>query len=75
MRLNLGSRSSLRISLGGGDGLGAKGGLEDETDVWGFSSETDLTDNSTREFDISSDWKVLLDQDSPVGLDQEERST
>lgn len=64
-----------RSSLDGRDGLGAKGGLEDESDVWGFSSDADMTENSTRELDISSDWDVLLVRVFTVALDQEERST
>lgn len=73
--LDVGSRSSWGISLGSRDGLGAKGGLEDESGVWACSSETDVVEKSTRELDISSDWNVPLFQDFTVGLDQEERST
>lgn len=74
--LKLGSRSSLGISLDGRVGLGGKGGLgEDGSDVWRFSSETDLIENSTRELDVSSDWNVLLDRGFTVELDQEWRST
>lgn len=64
-----------RSSLDGRDGLGAKEGLEDESDVWEFSAETDLAENSMREPDISSDWNVLLVRVFTVGLDQDERST
>lgn len=74
--LKLGSRSSLGISLDGRVGLGGKRGLgEDGNDVWRFSSETDLIENSTRELDASSDWNVLLDRGFTVELDQEWRST
>lgn len=52
--------------------MGAKGGLENKSDIWEFSSETDPTEDSIRELNISSDWNVV--GGSTVGLDQEERS-
>lgn len=76
MRLDLGSGSSLSMSLVERLGLGAKGGLvEDVCDVWGFSSEVDFMSNSRGELELSWIWNVPLDQDFTVGLDLESRSS